>query len=114
MPNHTPAVIRSGGPIAVTDLPEATQDRIKHFQAAAQSRNTSNAYGVQLGLFRRWCAQHGYADAPPTAPAIVAAWLTERAAAGCSRSTLGAARAAIKVGHEIAGQPVDGGAPHLP
>jgi integrase len=113
MPNHTRAVVRSGGPIAVIDLPEAAQDRIRHFQAAAQSRNTSNAYGVQLGLFRQWCEQHGYGDAPPVAPAIVAAWLTERAAAGSSRSTLGVALAAVKFGHKIAGQRFDSSDPDL-
>jgi hypothetical protein len=32
------------GPL-VADLPEATRDRIRHFQAAARSRNTSAAYG---------------------------------------------------------------------
>jgi hypothetical protein len=94
-------------------LPEAAQDRIKHFQAAAQSRNTSAAYGTQLKLFKQWCKRHGYADAPPVAPAIVAAWLIERAAAGCSRSTLGVALAAIKFGHKIAGQCFDSADPDL-
>jgi hypothetical protein len=45
---------------------------------------------------------------PPVAPAIVAAWLTERAAAGVSRSTLNVSLAAIKFGHKIAGQRLDG------
>src|SRR5262245_28879663 len=113
MAKHTSVVVQSAGPIAVTDLPEATQDRIRHFQSAAQSRNTSAAYGTQLKLFKAWCRQHGYGDAPPVAPAIVAAWLTERAAAGSSRSTLGVALAAIKFGHKIAGQRFDGADPDL-
>jgi hypothetical protein len=113
MPNHTPVVVRSGDPIAVTDLPEAAQDRIRHFQAAAQSRNTSAAYGTQLRLFQAWCRQHGYSDAPPVAPAIVAAWLTERAAASISRSTLSVALAAIKAGHKVAGKRFDSGDPDL-
>jgi hypothetical protein len=41
------------------DLPEATQDRIRHFQGAAHARNTSAAYGTQLKLFKKWCRQHG-------------------------------------------------------
>ena len=104
---------RPAGPLSVGDLPDAAQDRIRRFQAAAQARNTSAAYGTQLALFKRWCAQHGYSDAPPVAPAVVAAWLTERAAAGSSRSTLTVALAAIKFGHRIAGQRFDGGDPDL-
>jgi len=72
---------RPAGPLSVADLPDVAQDRIRRFQAAAQARNTSAAYGTQLALFKRWCAQHGYSDAPPVAPVVVAAW-TERAAAG--------------------------------
>jgi site-specific recombinase XerC len=106
-------VARHGGPIAVADLSEATQDRIRHFQSAAQSRNTSAAYGVQIRLFRQWCERHGYSDVPPVAPAIVAAWLTERAAAGASRSTLNVALAAIKFGHRIVKQRFDDADPDL-
>jgi site-specific recombinase XerD len=103
---------RPAGPLSVADLPEAGQDRIRRFQASAQNRNTSAAYGTQLALFKRWCAEHGYADVPPVAPAIVA-WLTERAAAGSSRSTLTVALAAIKFGHRIAGQRFDSADPDL-
>jgi integrase len=47
------------------------------------------------------------------APVVVAAWLTERAAARSSRSTLTVALAAIKFGHRIAGQRFDGLDPDL-
>jgi site-specific recombinase XerC len=119
MKRDTRAIVRSnappagGGTITVADLPEAAQDRIRHFQAAAQSRNTSTAYGTQLKLFKAWCQHHGHSDVPPVAPAIVADWLTERAAAGASRSTLGVALAAIKFGHRIAKQHFDGADPDL-
>jgi len=106
-------ITRSGGAITVADLPEAVQDRVRHYQAAAQSRNTSAACGVQLRLFQAWCRQHGYSDAPPVAPAIVAAWLTERAAAGIGRSTLGVALAAIKAGHKVVGKRFDSADPDL-
>jgi hypothetical protein len=106
-------IARSGEAITVTDLPEAVQDRIRHFQAAAQARNTSAAYGVQLRLFQAWCRSNGYSDVPPVAPVVVAAWLTERAAAGTSRSTLGVALAAIKAGHKVAGNRFDSADPDL-
>lgn len=97
----------------VSDLPAEAQERIRHFQAAAQARNTSRAYGVQLRLFQAWCRGHGHSDAPLVAPAIVAQWLTERADAGAGRSTLSVALAAIKFGHRIAGQRFDGADPDL-
>jgi len=49
----------------------------------------------------------------PVAPAIVAAWLTEREEAGTSRSTIGVALAAIKFGHRIAAQRFDDADPEL-
>jgi integrase len=119
MDRDTRAIVRSDAPpagesaLTVADLPEAAQDRIRHFQAAAQSRNTSAAYATQLRLFKAWCRHHGHSDVPPVAPAVVAAWLTERAAAGTSRSTLGVALAAIKFGHKIARQRFDGADPDL-
>jgi site-specific recombinase XerC len=111
--DHKDLAPRPGGPLAVADLPEPMQDRIRRKQAAAQARNTSAAYGAQLRLFKAWCQLHAFSDAPPVAPAIVAAWLTERAEAGASRSTLTVALAAIKFGHRIAGQRFDGADPEL-
>jgi len=99
--------------ITVADLPADAQARIRRFQAAAQARNTSRAYGVQLRLFRRWCERQGCSDAPPVAPAIVAQWLTERADASAGRSTLAVALAAIKFGHRIAGKRFDDADPEL-
>lgn len=93
----------------LADLPTEAQERIRHYQAAAQARNTSRAYGVQLKLFAAWCTRNGYSDSPPVAPAIVARWLIERADAGASRSTL----AAIKFGHRIAGKRFDDADPDL-
>src|SRR2546423_15625040 len=87
--------------MTVADLPLEAQERIRHFQAAAQAKNTSRAYGVQLRLFQDWCTLRGHPGAPPVAPAIVARWLIERAAAGVSRSTLAVGLSAIKFGHRI-------------
>jgi integrase len=102
-----------GAQIAVADLPEAAQERIRHYQAAAQASNTSTAYGAQLRQFKAWCELRGFSDAPPVSPAIVAAWLTERAAGGVSRSTLAVALAAIKAGHRAAGERFDSADPDL-
>jgi integrase len=101
------------GAVSLQDLPAAVQTRVRRFQAAAQSRNTSSAYGTQLRLFKAWCQLHSFSDAPPVAPAIVAAWLTERAEAGAARSTLTVALAAIKAGHKAAGQRFDSADPDL-
>jgi site-specific recombinase XerD len=94
-------------------LPAEAKERLRHYQAAAQAQNTSRAYGSQLRLFKAWCTQHGYSDAPPVPPAIVAQWLVERADAGASRSTLAVALAAIKFGHRIAGKRFDAADPDL-
>jgi integrase len=95
------------------DLPIEAQERIRHYQAAAQAGNTSRAYGAQLRLFKPWCEQHGYSDAPPVPPAVVARWLVDRADAGASRSTLAVALAAVKFGHRIAGKRFDAADPDL-
>jgi site-specific recombinase XerC len=104
---------RSTAPATVADLPQKDRERIKRYQASAQAKNTSAAYGAQLRLFKTWCKGRGYSDAPPVAPAIVATWLVERADAGAARSTLTVALAAIKFGHKIAGQRFDGADPEL-
>src|SRR5262249_32079504 len=101
------------GATSVADLPANAQERLRHYQAAAQAKNTSRAYASQLRLFRCWCERHGYADAPPVPPAIVAHWLIERADVGASRSTLAVAMAAIKAGHRAAGQRFDAADPNL-
>jgi hypothetical protein len=73
-------------PATIADLPQEDRERIKRYQASAQAKNTSAAYGAQLRLFKAWCKGRGFADAPPVAPAIVASWLVERADAGNGRS----------------------------
>jgi hypothetical protein len=98
-------IVRTPPSHTLADLPIEAQERITHYQAAAQARNTSRAYGVQLGLFKGWCQQRGYSDVPPVAPAVIARWLIERADAGASRSTLAVALAAIKFGHKSASTP---------
>ena len=109
----TELIVPTPPSLTLADLPAEAQGRIRHYQAAAQARNTSRAYGVQLGLFKGWCHQQGYSDTPPVPPAIVARWLVERADAGASRSTLAVALAAVKFGHRIASQRFDASDPDL-
>jgi hypothetical protein len=33
-------------PVTVADLPTESQQRVRHYQARAQAKNTSRAYGV--------------------------------------------------------------------
>jgi integrase len=109
----TPVTPAEAAPLTVADLPREDQERIRRYQASAQAQNTSAAYGSQLRLFRDWFRRRGQSDAPPVAPAIVAAWLLERADAGAARSTLAVALAAIKFGHRIAKQRFDSADPEL-
>jgi hypothetical protein len=107
MSNSTTVVAEVPTTTTFVDLPLGAQERIRHYQAAAQAGNTSRAYGAQLRLFRAWCERHGYSDVPPVPSAIIAQWLVERADAGASRSTLAVALAAVKFGHRIAGKRFD-------
>jgi site-specific recombinase XerC len=113
MSNSTTVVANPATSPTFVDLPTDAQERIRHYQAAAQGQNTSRAYGAQLRLFKAWCARQGYSDMPPVPPAVVAQWIVERADAGASRSTLGVALAAIKFGHRIAGERFEAADPHF-
>jgi len=84
--------------VTVADLPAHVHDRLRHYQAAAQAKNTSRSYRSQLRLFKEWCERNGYSHRPPVPPAVVAHWLIERADAGASRSTLAVALAPINRG----------------
>jgi integrase len=111
MSNSTALITDPATSLTLADLPKGAQERIRHYQAASQANNTSRACGAQLRQFKAWCDRHGYSDAPPVSPAVVAQSLVERADAGASRSTLAVALAAVKFGHRIAGQRFDAADP---
>jgi hypothetical protein len=52
MSNSTTVVAEVPTSTTFVDLPLGAQERIRHYQAAAQAGNTSRAYGAQLRLFR--------------------------------------------------------------
>jgi site-specific recombinase XerC len=56
-------------------------------------------YDAQVRQFVSWCHQRAHPTTFPVSPAIVTAWLTERAAGGTARSTLSVALSAIKSAH---------------
>jgi integrase len=72
----------------------------------ASGDGTRRAYGSAWAAFAGWCQRHGL---EPLAgdPGIVALYLTARAKAGLSVSSLGVARAAIRARHRMAKVPLD-------
>ena len=76
-------------------------ERIAEAVAARRAPNTQRAYASQWRGFERYCAAH---DAPalPAAPLTVAAYLSDRAAAGLSASSINAAVASIAAQHREA------------
>ena len=122
-----PAEIAPTRSLELLQLTEADGDRIGRFRAAARAPNTSRAYQTQLDNFAAWAKRRGLSPALPLAPAIVAAWITERAETGStwlaapgersarsdSRSTLMVALAAIKAAHAKLGARFDDRDPAL-
>jgi integrase len=72
----------------------------------ASGDGTRRAYGSAWAAYAGWCQRHGL---EPLAgdPGIVALYLTARAKAGLSVSSLGVARAAIRARHRMAKVPLD-------
>ena len=86
-------------------LPGLTADDARRIAAAvgaSRAENTVKSYARAFRAFAAWCAQRGVADLPAS-PEAVAAYLTERAAAGWKAATVRAARAAISDAHKRAG-----------
>ena len=68
--------------------------RIAAAVGASRSDNTVRTYARAFRASAAWCAQRGVPDLPAS-PEAVAAYPTERAAAGWKAATVRAARAAI-------------------
>lgn len=90
-------------PIALVPTP-SEQQRIAEAVAARRAPNTNRAYASQWRRFERYAAERR-ADALPAAPLTVAAYLTERSAAGASRSTIAQAVASIAAMHRESNLP---------
>ena len=80
-------------------------DQVASIEAAiedSKSPGTRRAYSSAMRTFSAWCAANGQPHLP-TSPSVVAAFLTERANAGFSFSTLTVALAAIRDAHLAGG-----------
>lgn len=77
-------------------------DAVVAAAAEAHAPKTLSSYRTAWKQFVAWCSAEGYASLP-CEPTTVAAYLTHRAEAGLSRSTLSIDRAAIRYHHEAEG-----------
>lgn len=98
------AIEQDAAPPRTPELSDAEREQLAEDIASRRAANTQRAYAKQWRGFERYCAAHD-ADAMPAAPLTVAAYLSGRAAAGMSYSTISQARAAIAVQHREANAP---------
>jgi site-specific recombinase XerC len=96
-----------------TALPHSAIRRLRRFQAQASAPNTLRSYRAQWRRFEAWCAVNDISAKPPVSPILVAAWLSERAEDGSSRSTIAVACAAVAFAHKLARKPFDASDPDL-
>ena len=94
-PPLTPAT-RPHTPPAGLTVDEAA--RISHAITAAHADSTRTVYDVAWSQWQRWCAARA-AAAMPAQPALICAYLTERAAEGLSVATIDLACGAIAYRH---------------
>jgi integrase len=85
-------------------LTAADLARIVDAMAAERAASTRRSYESAWRCFARWCAERGL-DPLPAQPAVVCAYLTERAERGLAFGTLSGACAAIAARHRGAGLP---------
>jgi integrase len=78
--------------------------RIADAITAAHADSTRTVYAWAWSQWERWCAGRG-ATAMPAEPAMICAYLTERAAAGLSVGTIDLACGAISYHHRMHGLP---------
>lgn len=78
--------------------------RIADAITAAHADSTRTVYAWAWSQWERWCAGRG-ATAMPAEPAMICAYLTERAAAGLSVGTIDLACGAISYRHRMHGLP---------
>lgn len=76
--------------------------RIAEALTASHAESTRTIYDWAWSLWERWCASRG-AVALPAEPALICAYLTERAAAGLSVGTIDLACSAISYRHRLSG-----------
>ena len=89
------------GLVPVAELSEQAKEAIGRAIAASRSPDTRRSHQVAWRAWEAWARGRGYPPMPAGAE-TVAAYLTERAAAGAGASTLGMALAAIAAAHVAA------------
>ena len=94
--------MRELDPIPSTPLTADQVARIERAVEDSKSPGTRRAYASAMRTFAAWCSANGQPHLP-TSPGVVAAYLTERAAAGYSVSTLTVALSAIRGAHLAGG-----------
>ena len=85
--------------------PPLTADQIARIEQVVEESKapgTRRAYASAMRTFSAWCTANGQ-PCPPTNPGVIAAYLTERAEAGYSVSTLTVALSAIRDAHLAGG-----------
>lgn len=100
MTKPLPAVARDSRLPADLTVEEAV--RIAEAISAAHAESTRTVYAWAWSQWERWCAGRG-ATAMPAEPAMICAYLTERAAAGLSVGTIDTACSAISYRHRMHG-----------
>lgn len=105
-PETTPApqVVHDTG-----TLKPAHVDAVVAAATESHAPKTLRSYKTAWKQFQAWCSDEGY-ESLPAAPETVAAYLTERARQGLSRSSLSIDRAAVRYFHETAGYDPTGSA----
>ena len=78
--------------------------RIAAALSAAPAESTRKIYGYLWGAWERWCDHRGV-PALPADPAVLAAYLVERAATGIATASLDLSCVAIRYVHRTHGLP---------
>ncbi len=102
MTDSTPPATISITTTATVTLAANDEAAVHGFALAEKSAATRRAYRSDFAVFSAWCAGRGF-DPLPAAPAVIAAFLADQAAAGVRPSTLGRRMAAISYAHDLAG-----------
>jgi site-specific recombinase XerD len=87
-------------------LPDtAAQARIAGYIQQSKAAATVKAYQTDWRLFAAWCAERGAEPGPPTAPLLLADYLTTLADDGAAARTIQRKAAAVAYAHHLARQP---------
>lgn len=75
------------------------------YARAARAASTLRGYQSDWREFSTWCAQHGFLEPLPSAPASIGGYLSDLAQAGAKVGTMSRRLSAIRFAHQLANQP---------